>query len=292
MYSLTTRFHVPCALRMYSMASRAAPSPPPCSVTRCASAFTSRRALATAMAKPQWRITGRSMTSSDEGGLRRLKVRRFQNAFEAGQLVLNALVNVFEFQVAGTQGHRLGDALGDQPALQPTQPGQRERGAIMRVEALGLDHAVADQSETTLILMLGGMGLRGLLCSRGSGKNPDFAVGQHAVDIEQNELDLLRPGFGHGRDSSTGPGSGDRLRLFAEGEDFTKDSCYHRRNGTPGSFLPGVGSSSGAGVVRRALRHAHRAAGAGVAAHPGAAHDPDFRSHRVGQDPGRISGLH
>src|SRR5450755_3246029 len=63
-YASTVCFHFPCAFRMYSTASRAAPSPPEWDVVQCASALTSERAFFTAMARPHLRMAGRSITSS------------------------------------------------------------------------------------------------------------------------------------------------------------------------------------------------------------------------------------
>ena len=47
-----------------------------------------------------------------------------------------------------------------------------------------------------------------------------------------------------------------------------------------------------AGVVCPEIRHAHRTAGAGLAAHPGGAHHADLGADRIGQDARRVSGLH
>jgi len=61
---------------------------------------------------------------SHERGLARLKSFLPQNPLEARQLVLNALVHMLKFQVAGAKRHRLGDALGDQSCLDACQARQ------------------------------------------------------------------------------------------------------------------------------------------------------------------------
>ena len=58
------------------------------------------------------------------------------------------------------------------------------------------------------------------------------------------------------------------------------------------SLLSRLGAPSGRGVVCPEIWHADRAPGAGLAAHPGRAHDAHLRPHRFGQDPGCVSGLH
>src|SRR6266700_3646936 len=54
---------------------------------------------------------------TDECDLSRLDPFLNDDFAKDAELVLNALVNVFEFQVAGAQGNRFGDALGDEPIM-------------------------------------------------------------------------------------------------------------------------------------------------------------------------------
>ena len=61
---------------------------------------------------------------ADERRLGRLQVRFFQDSLEAGELVLNSLMDMFDFQVAGPQGDSFGDALGDQPGLDSAEARQ------------------------------------------------------------------------------------------------------------------------------------------------------------------------
>src|SRR5882762_5061394 len=67
----------------------------------------------------------------------------------------------------------------------------------MRVKTLGLDHALAQQAKTTLIVVFGRVFLGALLGARWCWENPDLAVGKHAVYVEEDELDFLGAGFGH-----------------------------------------------------------------------------------------------
>src|SRR5215471_20586523 len=69
----------------------------------------------------------------------------------------------------------------------------------MRVEPFSLNVVVTYQSESAVPAMLSCLFLGGLLNSGGCGKDPNLPVGENSVYIEQNELNLLGPLFGHGR---------------------------------------------------------------------------------------------
>src|SRR5207253_164690 len=115
MYCSTTPSHFPCAFRMYSTASRNAPSPPACSVTKWASSLTSFRALGTAIA---------------------------------------------------------------------SQPCQGNSRTVVGIEALGFHIRLADEAETTLFTVPGGMLLSPQLGTAGRRKDPDFSVGQDPVYVK------------------------------------------------------------------------------------------------------------
>ena len=66
----------------------------------------------------------------------------------------------------------------------------------MRVEALGLDHGLAQRAVAALVLETGDMFARALMGAGGRRENPDFAIGENTVDIEQDEFDFLRPSLG------------------------------------------------------------------------------------------------
>jgi len=51
---------------------------------------------------------------ADEGGFFRLDSCVFNHLFKACAFVVDALADVFEFQVAGAEGDGFGDALGDE----------------------------------------------------------------------------------------------------------------------------------------------------------------------------------
>ncbi len=72
----------------------------------------------------------------------------------------------------------------------------------MRVKALGLDHARTAEAEAALAAVPGGMCLRSPLRAERSREEEEFAVGEHAVYVKQQQFDLLGSGFagiGHAR---------------------------------------------------------------------------------------------
>src|SRR5208282_1952401 len=114
------------------------------------------------------------------------------------RLVLNALIHVIHLQIARTEGHRFRDALGDDPGLDSRQASQRNGGAVVGVEALGFDQAGAVETEAALSAMRSGLFENTLLSSRwldaGCGENPDFAVSQNTVNVEENEFNFAGAG--------------------------------------------------------------------------------------------------
>ena len=58
---------------------------------------------------------------ADEGGFLRLDSWFFHNFFERGALVVDALADVFELEVAGAEGDGFGDALGNESGLDAGQ---------------------------------------------------------------------------------------------------------------------------------------------------------------------------
>src|SRR5208282_1226320 len=101
-----------------------------------------------------------------------------------------------------------GDAFGDDPGLDARQAGQHNGGAVVGVEALGFDQAGALEPGAGLSPMLrdhAWLSSR-LLASRRRGEDPDFAVGENAVDIEKNESNVAGASgsrrFRHRRNSS------------------------------------------------------------------------------------------
>ena len=140
----------------------------------------------------------------------------FKNLCKHRRLVLNPLVHVINLQIARTQGNGFGDALGDDPGLDSRQASQRNGGTVVGVEALGFNQARAREPDAALSLWLGkALGglfehawLRPRLRAR-RGEDPDFAVGEDAVDVEENEFNFAGAGgsgcFSHRRDSSIQP---------------------------------------------------------------------------------------
>ena len=87
---------------------------------------------------------------ADERGFFRLQSRLPHDRFEASALIVDALVDVFEFQVAGANRNRFRTALGDNPSLDAAEASQRNCGAIVSVKTLGLNDALAVQAKAAL----------------------------------------------------------------------------------------------------------------------------------------------
>jgi hypothetical protein len=105
MYWSITLFHLPCAFRMYSTASRKAPSPPSWGrdVVGFPLHFSSRvfHRNGQAAGAHGGQI---DYIVADERGFFRFETFPAQNFLQTGAFVLNALMNVFQLQVAGTPG--------------------------------------------------------------------------------------------------------------------------------------------------------------------------------------------
>ena len=70
----------------------------------------------------------------------------------------------------------------------------------MGVEAFGFDQGLALKAESGLSGVLGGSLLRalvegGLLRSGGGGEDEELAVGEHAVDVEEEKFDFAGAGL-------------------------------------------------------------------------------------------------
>ena len=100
---------------------------------------------------------------ADEGGFFRCDSCFFHDFLKACALVVDALANVFEFQVAGAEGDGFGDAFGDESGLDAGEAGEGDRGAIVGVEAFGFDQGLALEAESALSGALGGLLLRALI---------------------------------------------------------------------------------------------------------------------------------
>ena len=137
---------------------------------------------------------------ADEGGFFRLETFLPHDFFEASTLVLDALMNVLEFQVAGAERDGFGDALGDESGLDAGEAGKGDRGAVVGVEAFGFDQGLAVEAESALAAVLGGPRLRlgvedALSCAGWGGEDEEFAVGEDAVDVEEQEFDFAGAGL-------------------------------------------------------------------------------------------------
>ena len=108
---------------------------------------------------------------------------------------MDALADVFEFQIAGAEGDGFGDALGDESGFDAGEARERDRGAVVGVEAFGFDQGLALKAESALAGVLGGSFLcalieDGLLRSGGSGEDEELAIGEDAVDVEEEKFDF------------------------------------------------------------------------------------------------------
>ncbi len=140
---------------------------------------------------------------TDEGGFSGGDSFLLEDLAEDACLILNALVDVIDFQISSAEGDSLRQAFGDQTSLQSGEAGQRNGGAVMGVKALGFDQAGALETESAFATVLIGLLQDALLGAGGGGEDPDFAVGEDAVDVEEDEFDFPGAGFRHsGRDFS------------------------------------------------------------------------------------------
>ena len=86
-----------------------------------------------------------------------------------------ALVDELELEVVGADGDGLGLALGDDADAEAAETGEGDAEAIVGGEAFGLDSVAV-----------------------GVGDDEDLAVGEDAVDVEDEDFDVFSAGFsGH-----------------------------------------------------------------------------------------------
>src|SRR3981189_3607871 len=90
----------------------------------------------------------------DEGGFGGGDSFLLEDLAEDACFVLNALVDVVDFQVPGAEGDGFGKALGDHTRLQPCEPRQRDGRAVMGVKAFGFDQAAALETESAVAPVL------------------------------------------------------------------------------------------------------------------------------------------
>ena len=132
----------------------------------------------------------------DESGFAGMNSLLPQDLFECRQLVLNTLVDVFQPEVTGAQGDSFGNSFGDQPRLNPADTSQRDRRAIVRMEALCFYQRLTHEAKAALSAMLGSVILSRLLDSGRCGKDEELAVGQDPVYVKEKQFDLPGAKFG------------------------------------------------------------------------------------------------
>jgi len=133
-----------------------------------------------------------------ESGLARFQSLLLEDFFERSALVLDALVDVLQFQVPSAQGNGLGNALGDEAGLDSGEAGQGDGRAVVRMKSLRLDQSLASEAEASLSSMFGSVLERGLLEPGGSGKDEEFAVSENYVNVKEKKFDFFRALAGHG----------------------------------------------------------------------------------------------
>jgi len=130
-----------------------------------------------------------------KGSLAGLQMFLLQNFPKHGELVLNALMHMLQFQVTSPQGNRLGDALGNQAHSDTPEPGQRNSRAVVRIKTLGFDQALAVETKSALAAMFGRLLENALLRSGRSGKDEQFSVGEDAIHVKEQQFDFLGAGL-------------------------------------------------------------------------------------------------
>ena len=138
---------------------------------------------------------------ADEGGFVFGHSGFLDDFFKRGGFVLNALADELQFQVAGAKGYSFRNSLRDQTGFDASEASQGDRGAVVGVEAFGFDQGLALETESSLAALVDGLLEDGLLRSRRSGENEEFAVGKDSVYVEEKEFDFAGAGlsgeFGH-----------------------------------------------------------------------------------------------
>lgn len=112
---------------------------------------------------------------SDKSGFACKNACLFNNFFKSRELVLNALVDIFEVQIPRAEGDGLGYALGNQSGLDARQVCQRNSRTIVRVKTFHFDEALAPW-----------LALRAF----GGRNNKKLAIGEDTIHVEQQEFDF------------------------------------------------------------------------------------------------------
>ena len=140
---------------------------------------------------------------ADEGGFFQFDSRLPDDLFESGLLVLNSLTDIFKLQVSGAKGNSFRDALGNESRLDAGHASERNGCAVVGMEAFGFDEGLAAEAEAeaALAAMLSRLFEDALFCACRRGEDEKLAIGEDAVDVEEEEFNFAGAGvsgkFGH-----------------------------------------------------------------------------------------------
>ena len=95
-----------------------------------------------------------------------------ENLVDGVHLVGLALIDELQLQIVGADGDGLRLALGDDADAQATETGERDAETVVGGEAFGFDSMAV-----------------------GTGNDEDLAVGEDAVDVEDEDFDVFCAGF-------------------------------------------------------------------------------------------------
>jgi hypothetical protein len=122
---------------------------------------------------------------ADKACFRRSELFLRQNFSKRSKLVLNALTDVVELEIARADRYGFRSPLGNQPGLDSGNTRQRNGDSIVGVKAFDLDGALAGEIESTRPAIVLG-------CCR---QEKQLAVSDDTIHVEQQQLDLLRAGL-------------------------------------------------------------------------------------------------
>jgi len=101
-----------------------------------------------------------------------------------------ALIDEFKAEVVGAGGDGFALALGDDAALHAAEAGQRYAESVMGAVAFGFDERFGLDTEADVAMTLGGVGGAFRSRRRVAGNEPEGAVSEDAVYVEEDDFDF------------------------------------------------------------------------------------------------------